>query len=147
MTPIMAYKYQEQIDKLAECGVEMPEVEPVQEGEYYRYAFLNSPEKNHIPQYISNPRRMLSNIDSKSARMTLLALSCFKDAEKAVDYYAELRKNCKQFAKTAGDSLFGGIISSNDGDVTPANEMTHFNLFESTQCDLNRTFTFKRPLI
>ena len=90
---------------------------------------------------------MLSNIDSKSARMTLLALSCYKDADKATACFSELRKNYKQIEKTIGDSLFGGIISSNDGDVTPANEMTHFNLFESTQCDLNRTFTFKRPLI
>ena len=103
----MPYKYQEQIDKLAECGVEMPEVEPIQEGEYYRYAFLDSLEKNHIPQYISKPKRMLSNIDSKSARMTLLALSCYKDADKAAACFSELRKNYKQIEKTIGEAIQG----------------------------------------
>lgn len=143
----MVYKYQEYIDKLIECGVKMPDVDAVVEGTYYRYAFADKPEKNHIPQYVSSPKRMLKAIDNNNARMTLLALSCYQDADKALEAFAELKLNYKNIEHSVGESLFSGIITVEDGNVTPANEATHFNLFESTTCDLNNTFTFMQSMI
>lgn len=143
----MTYKYQKEIDQLLADGFMMPEVYPIVPCDCYRFAFENSPDKNHIPQYINNPKRILTDINRNKAKVTLLALSCFQQKEKAIVRFEELKKSIPQIGKTVGDSLFGGYITESDGMVTSPNEDTHFNLFESDTCDLNQTFIYLKSLL
>lgn len=125
----------------------MPEVSPIVPCDCYRFAFENCPGKNHIPQYISNPQRRLTDIKRNRASMTLLALSCFLDEENAIARYEDLKKNIPQIGKSVGDSLYVGHIAEADGMVTVPNIETHFNLFESSTCDLNQTFSYSKSLL
>lgn len=142
----MVFKYQPQIDELLGMGNLMPLVYDIVPSVYYRYAFSDRPEKNHIPQYISSPKRMLSDIGHQKASVTLLALSCFADERCAIDKYIKLKSSFKNIQLLIGDSLFFGTLAPSDGMVTIQNENTHFNLFESETCDLTHSFTFKQIL-
>lgn len=143
----MTYKYQDYIDQFLANGVAMPEVSPIVACECYRFAFEQCPEKNHIPQYISNPKRRLTDISKNRVSMTLLALSCFMQEENAIARFEELRKNIPQIGKSVGESLFAGFLTEADGMETPPNVETHFNLFESSTCDLSQTFTYYKSLL
>lgn len=143
----MIYKYQEYIDQFLANGVAMPEVLSIVPCECYRFAFEHCPEKNHIPQYISNPQRRLNDIKRNRASMTLLALSCFLQEDNAIARFEELKKSIPQIGKSVGDSLYVGHIAESDGMVTVPNAETHFNLFESGTCDLNQTFNYSKSLL
>lgn len=143
----MTYKYQDYIDQFQAIGVVMPEVSHIVACECYRFAFEHCPEKNHIPQYISNPKRRLTDINRNRASMTLLALSCFLQEENAIARYEELRRSIPLIGKSVGDSIFTGHITETEGMVTPPNVESHFNLFESDTCDLHQTFTYSKSLL
>jgi hypothetical protein len=111
-----------------------------------RFAFAEEGHPNHIPQYVSNPRRMLQDMGKKSATTSLLALSCFTTSERAEAFYANLRKAFKHAASSIGDSLAEGILTNDEGMMTTPSANGHFDFYEYEGCDLNKTFHITRKL-
>jgi hypothetical protein len=111
-----------------------------------RFAFAEEGHPNHIPQYVSNPRRMLQVMGKNSATTSLLALSCFTTSERAETFYANLRKTFKQAASSIGDSLAEGILTNDEGMMTTPSANGHFDFYEYEGCDLNKTFHISRKL-
>ena len=56
------YKYQKQIDVLKALGCQMPTVFAPDNMSACRFAFSDDTSRNHIPQYMSNPKRMLQDM-------------------------------------------------------------------------------------
>lgn len=56
------FKYQEQIDKLLAEGCQLPELFMPNNQQACRFVFSEEGHSNHIPQYMSNPKRMLQDI-------------------------------------------------------------------------------------
>jgi len=133
----LEYKYQAQLMALREEGFEMPEVNLPNGKKASRFVFAKFPAKNHLPVCVSNPKRILPGPIKTSG----YALSCFGDAEMAKERYIALRKNFKQIQQTLGDSMAQGVISNEDGRITTENNVSHFDLYEFKQCDLNKSFT------
>lgn len=142
-----AYKYQKLIDELAAQGCQMPELHLPANMAACRFASSVEGAKNHIPQYVSKPKRMLADVAGGRANMSLLALSCFTTDEKAVTFYGCLRKSFKNIAVTVGDSLAEGTLTDTDGEVTTPAANGHFDLYEYEGCDLNRSFLITKQLI
>ena len=65
------YKYQKQIDELTALGCQMSIVFPPENMSACRFAFSDNSRQNHIPQYMSNPKRMLQDIAKSKASMSL----------------------------------------------------------------------------
>jgi hypothetical protein len=89
------FKYQKQIDELLAKGCQLPELFAPNNMAACRFVFSQEGHQNHIPQYMSNPKRMLQDINKGTANTSLLALSCFTTSEKAETFYANLRKAFK----------------------------------------------------
>lgn len=77
------FKYQKQIDELLSKGCQLPELFAPNNMPACRFAFSKEGHQNHIPQYMSNPKRMLQDINKGKANTSLLALSCFTNTDKA----------------------------------------------------------------
>lgn len=56
------FKYQEQIDILLAEGCQLPELFVPNNLLSCRFAFAGEGYINHVPQYMSNPKRMLQDI-------------------------------------------------------------------------------------
>lgn len=133
----MIYKYQEYIGRLLAKGYIMPEVHAPNGMDAYRYAFSTDNPNNHKPVCIQNPSRQLPD----SEKFSGYALSCFNSKQKAEQRYAALCRSFKRTPKAIGDSLSGGTLRNEDGMVTkPDNSSGHFDLYESTTCNLSETF-------
>lgn len=138
------YKYQSHIDHLLAEGYCMPDVTEAINISAFRYVFSNSPERNHIPVCIQNPKRQLPD----GIKLTGYSLSCFADGTKAEKKYYALQKSFRLISSVIGDSLANGVLTSNDGMVTEVDTHTsHFDLFEYKSCNLNNSFTIKKALI
>ena len=112
-----------------------------------RFVSTKKDNQNHIPQYMSNPKRMLRDIGGNRATTSLLALSCFTTTEKAKIFFEALLKTNTRAAISIGDSLSEGTITNFDGKVTKATANGHFDLYEFSECNLNKTFTLTQKLI
>ncbi len=109
----------------------------------YRYVFADGNDNNHKPVRIQNPSRRLPDNEKFSG----YALSCFDSQQKAEKRYAVLCKSFKRTPKAIGDSLSGGTLRNEEGLVTTPDKISgHFDLYESTVCDLNKTFKFIETL-
>ena len=140
------FKYQEQIDKLLAEGYQLPELFMPNNLQACRFVFSEEGRPNHIPQYMSNPKRMLQDIGKGKANLSLLSLSCFTEAEKAVTFYRNLCKAFKNVQHTIGDSLSEGCLTNNDGQMTSVTNNGHFDFYEYECCDLNQTFYITKTL-
>ena len=89
------FKYQKQIDELLATGCQLPELFAPNNIQACRFAFSEGGHNNHIPQYMSNPKRMLQDMGKGKANISLLSLSCFTTAEKAETFYTNLRNAFK----------------------------------------------------
>ena len=96
---------------------------------------------------MSNPKRMLQDMGKGKANISLLSLSCFTTAEKAETFYTNLRKAFKNIQNSIGDSLTEGCLTNNDGRMTNAAANGHFDFYEYTACDLNKTFQITKSLV
>lgn len=138
------FKYQSQIDHLLTEGYHMPDITEATDKHAFRFVFGDSPERNHIPVCIQNPKRQLPD----RLKLTGYSLSCFADGAKAEKKYYALQKSFRLISSVIGDSLASGVLTSNDGMVTEEDTHTsHFDLFEYTSCNLNNSFTIKKTLI
>lgn len=143
----MDFKYKQHIDSLLSLGITLPELVVPNDKHSYRYIFKDIPEKNHIPQYIKNPKRALTAIEKTTATTSGYALSCFEQEDKAKVHFASLEANIRNVRKTIGDSLASGTISESDGLISIANSgTTHFDLYEYCTCDLSTTFKYQCDL-
>lgn len=132
------YKYRAELEALIGAGYDMPEVSLPNDKEASRFVFSDDPNRNHLPVCVSNPKRVLPGPIKTSG----YALSCFGDSEKAKVRYAALKASFKQIQQAIGDSLAEGSIMNEDGRITAEDAGTsHFDLYESISCDLNKTFT------
>lgn len=137
------YKYQQQLEALEAAGFSMPDVVAPDELSASRYVFSESPERNHLPVCVSNPKRILPGPIKTSG----YALSCFGDSTKAISRYNALKSTFKQIQQVIGDSLAEGILSKEDGRITQQDTATsHFDLYESKDCDLSKTFSITTEL-
>lgn len=62
MTKETKFKYQKQIDELLAIGCQLPELFAPNDIQACRFAFSEEGHVNHIPQYMSNPKRMLQDM-------------------------------------------------------------------------------------
>lgn len=141
------FKYQKQIDELLALGCHLPELIAPNNLRACRFAFSGEGHVNHVPQYMSNPKRMLQDMGKGKANMSLLALSCFTTVEKAETFYANLRKAFKNVQHSIGDSLSEGCLRDDDGRMTNAATNGHFDFYEYEACDLNKTFQITQNLM
>lgn len=141
------FKYQEQIDKLMAEGCQLPKLFAPNNLQACRFAFSEKGHVNHIPQYMSNPKRMLQDMSKGKANMSLISLSCFTTAEKAEKFYTNLRNAFKNVQYSIGDSLSEGCLTNDDGRMTSAAANGHFDFYEYPACDLNKTFQITKNLI
>lgn len=140
------YKYQKQIDELKAQGCQMPAVYAPDNMSACRFAFTNDARQNHIPQYMSNPKRMLQDIAKSKASMSLLALSCFDTPFKAETFYGNLKKAFKNISVAIGDALSEGGLNNDDGRKTVTANNGHFDFYEYVGCNLNSTFEITKQL-
>ena len=140
------YKYQDEIDVLAAIGCQLPELYAPNGISACRFAFSDTRRKNHVPQYMAHPKRMLQDIAKNRATTSLLALSCFDKAERAGTFYRNLKKAFHNISSTIGDSLSEGILADEDGKKTITNTNGHFDFYEYEGCDLNKTFLITKDL-
>ena len=139
------YKYQAEIDALIQQGLKMPLVVKPNNLEGFRFTFKNDIGKSYLPNYIMKPQRAVI-ANQRKVDVGGYALSCFTDKTKAIAFYRLLAKNMRNISKTIGDSISSGIISNDDGNITPPVSNGHFNLFEFPTCDLSKTFNFEEEL-
>lgn len=133
----MLFKYQEFIDQLLAEGYVMPDVHAPKGMAAFRYVFSNCNLNNHKPVCIQKPSRRLPDNNKFSG----YALSCFNSQRNAEKRYAALCKSFKKTPKVIGDSLSSGSLRDEDGmETTPDTNSGHFDLYESTICDLSKTF-------
>ena len=147
MTKEGKLKYQKQIDELLALGCQLPELFEPNNMQACRFAFSGEGHINHIPQYMSNPKRMLQDMGKGKANTSLLSLSCFTTAEKAELFYTNLRKAFKNAANSIGDSLSEGQLANEDGRKTVTAQNGHFDFYEYENCDLNTSFQITKSLI
>lgn len=141
-----AYKYQKEIDELIALGCQMPSLYAPNNMSACRFSFSDSTHQNHIPQYMSNPKRMLQDIAKSKASLSLLALSCFDTPSRAETFYANLKKAFKNISMSIGDALAEGVLSNDDGRKTVTANNGHFDMYEYVGCDLNNTFQITKQL-
>ena len=140
------YKYQKQIDELTALGCQMSIVFPPENMSACRFAFSDNSRQNHIPQYMSNPKRMLQDIAKSKASMSLLALSCFDTPSQAETFYINLKKAFKNISTSIGDALSEGVLKNDDGRKTETANNGHFDFYEFVGCDLTKTFQITKQL-
>ncbi len=140
------YKYQNEIDELISLGCQLPELFPPNDISAFRFAYSDFKKQSHVPQYMSNPRRMLQDISKNRMTISLLALSCFDTAAHAETFYVNLKKAFRNISSTIGDSLSEGVLTNNDGMKTINNSNGHFDFYEYEGCDLNNTFQIIKDL-
>ena len=140
------FKYQAQIDELLSLGCQLPARYAPNGMQACRFVFSADEQRNHIPQYVSKPKRMLQDIAKGQPTTSLLALSCFTTADKATTFYTNLRKAFKNVAVAIGDSLSEGRLANEDGARTEIAANGHFDFYEYEGCNLNQSFQITRNL-
>ena len=141
------FKYQKQIDELIALGCQLPALFEPNNMNACRFAFSEPGHVNHIPQYISNPKRILHDISQGNSNPSLLALSCFTTPEHACCFYQNLSKAFKKVAISIGNSLAEGILTENDGKNTAPSSNGHFDFYEYEGCDLSKSFQITKALL
>lgn len=63
------YKYQSLIDELIALGCQLPDLYAPNNIKACRFVFSDSKHQNHIPQYMTNPKRMLQDVAKVKLRL------------------------------------------------------------------------------
>lgn len=91
------YKYQKQIDELIALGCQLPELYAPNNMKACRFVYSDTSRQSHVPQYMTNPKRMLQDVAKGKATTSLLSLSCFTDTTKAESFIPTCGKRLKIF--------------------------------------------------
>ena len=140
------YKYRKELDELLAVGCQLPTLHAPNNMHAYRFASSQEGFQNHIPQYISNPKRMLQDISKGNANTSLISLSCFDTAPHAESFYENLQKAFKNISNSIGDSLSEGNLKNEDGVMTTPASNGHFDFYEYIGCDLNKSFVITKNM-
>lgn len=140
------FKYQKWIDQFVEEGCLLPPLYAPNNMQACRFVFSFDGRRNHIPQYVAQPKRMLQDVAKGRGNTSLLALSCFVTAHQAESFYANLRKAFKNAVNSIGDALAEGTLANEDGMKTSESTNGHFDFYEYENCDLNKTFKITKIL-
>lgn len=140
------FKYQQWIDQLVKEGCLLPPLYAPDNMQACRFVFSSNDGRNHIPQYVAQPKRMLQDVAKGRSNTSLLALSCFVTAHQAESFYANLRKAFKNAVNSIGDALAEGTLANDDGMKTSESGNGHFDFYEFENCDLNKTFKVTKIL-
>lgn len=134
------FKFKKELEEIDRLGICCPpeKLKKINELTSYRFTFDPPNNKNHIVAAKKNPKRVLNTIGDKKCR--LFGLSCFKNDEKALLFFEELKKNIPMIGKSLGDKLSKGVLNKDDGEITYEDDWTHFDLFEYKECDLSERF-------
>ena len=141
-------KYENEIIAVDKLGLKCPpdNLSVPKDFPTYRFVFEDKAHiKNHKPAGKINPKRVLSEKDER--KCFLYSLSCFTNKEGAETFFFEVKKNIKNFEKSVGNWIYGGIINDRDGLMSTPEENAHFELFEFTDCDLSAKFEAVKKLI
>ena len=141
------FKFQKQIDELTALGCQLPVLYAPENMSACRFAFSDTARQNHVPQYMTNPKRMLQDMAKGKATTSLLALSCFTTSEKAETFYNNLQKAFRNISNSIGDSLSEGVLTNDDGMKTVTAGNGHFDFYEYKGCDLNSSFQITKQLL
>lgn len=141
------YKYQKQIDELIALGCQLPELYAPNNMKACRFVYSDTSRQSHVPQYMTNPKRLLQDVAKGKATTSLLSLSCFTDTTKAESFYSNLRKAFKNISATIGDSISEGVLTNEDGMKTESADNGHFDFYEYEGCDLNKSFEITKNLL
>lgn len=141
------FKFQKQIDELTALGCQLPVLYAPENMSACRFAFSDTARQNHVPQYMTNPKRMLQDMAKGKATTSLLALSCFTTSEKAETFYNNLQKAFRNISNSIGDSLSEGVLTNDDGMKTVTAGNGHFDFYEYEGCDLNSSFQITKQLL
>jgi hypothetical protein len=139
------FKYIKEINELIAKGLQLPDLCEPANKYACRFFFREGHDNNHKPIYIQNPKRVISNVDQIST--SGYALSCFEDIKNAIRKFELLKTTNKNIHKTIGNSICGGIIEFDDGLITKANNITHFDLYEYFDCNLSEKFTLEVEIV
>lgn len=145
--PIADFKYRKEIEELINGGIQLPPLYPIDNKLAYRFVFSTNSEKNHIPVYKQNPRRVITAAENNKLTTSGFALSCFENEGKAIEKFNILKGSMRNIALAIGDSLSFGVLVNSDGLITNANAESHFDLYEYKDCDLSKKFTVKGALL
>ena len=141
------YKYQSLIDELIALGCQLPDLYAPNNIKACRFVFSDSKHQNHIPQYMTNPKRMLQDVAKGKATTSLLSLSCFDSSTKAESFYCYLQKAFRNISNYIGDSMSEGVLTNEDGVKTKSASNGHFDFYEYEGCDLNKSFEITKNLL
>lgn len=140
------FKYQKWIDKLVKEGCQLPPLYAPNNIQACRFVFSSDGHPNHIPQYVTQPKRLLQDVAKGRGNTSLFALSCFATVPQAEFFYANLRKAFKNAVTSIGDALAEGVLTNEDGLKTADGTNGHFDFYEYENCDLNITFKITKIL-
>lgn len=144
----LAYKYSSELAIIHSKHPKCPPEDISEPNDLQAYRFVFKEENhinNHKPVGLQTPQRILTTANSK--KCCLFSLSCFLGKKEAMAFFKEMKRNHKNFEKTVGDSLCEGVLRNDDGHVSPPDDKTHFELFESSTCNLSNSFKVTESLI
>lgn len=134
------FKYQEEMERIS-SNLHCPESAYINFGEKesFRFVFedLAHP-SSYLPPAKIKPARFIEKGDREHCEA--LGLSLFSTREAAIQRYKDLSASFKNFKKNIGTHLAIGSVDEHDGQITPEDEISHFNLFEYVDFKIEQKF-------
>lgn len=142
------FKYQMDMDIIKdECNCECPNksLNVINSFMAYRYVFEDIYHKsNFLPQFKDDPSRFTDANGKK--KCDYLSVSMFAKIEGAKERYHQLANSFPNFKKTAGTHIANGVLNADDGLITNEGCLTHFELYEFENAELQNKFTVSEKL-
>jgi hypothetical protein len=136
------FKYQEDMDIIKyeyNCDCPNKDLKAIISFEAYRYVYEDINYKsNFIPQLKDDPARFID--DNGKKKCDYLNLSMYTKIECAKERYYQLSNSFPNFKKTAGTHIAKGLLETMDGLITNEGYMTHFELYEFENVELQNKF-------
>lgn len=134
------YKYQSDIDNISKvCNCPETTFFSFNQKEAYRFVFEDSEHPNNFsPPLKINPKRYLTKDDIEKCQA--LGLSLYGKKSGAIEKFEELSLNFKKIKQVIGTHIAFGIITDDDGHITVEDEITHFDMYEFENSEINKKF-------
>lgn len=142
------FKYQEDMDIIKNehnCDCPNKDLKAIISFEVYRYVYedINN-KRNFLPQLKDDPVRFIDANGKK--KCDYLSLSMYAKIEGAKERYYQLLNSFPNFNKTAGTHLANGVLDAMDGLITDEGYLTHFELYEFQNVELQNKFNIIEKL-
>jgi hypothetical protein len=134
---LMPHKYEAQVCILDSCP---PGDCAPAGGDAFRFFFADTDDERNLKPVLSiKPKR--GNAWSDAERCSGWALSCYLSLEMARAHYLAILDEHPNFHKSVGTCVAGAALAPDDGVITQADDLGHFDLHESDGADLAGRFT------